>query len=693
MFKNWFRGFRKGSESLDVTEEKIIEQSVCQNESKKSTIQKGDTSETQKDLASNLKQQEQTGHEKVEIAENLNSNKEFQVEKKPKHKAAKKFARYKILYKDKFRDCKNINEVFEVYIKYTDYDDLLDELRLRYISMYLFNTRLTNDRWSITQVKYTLNEFLSRDSKIEESVLEDDTVNEKLYIQLKAYIEDQIPVFQQSKTNINMDGILLSVFSEYGMESIDSDFFLEVLLKVIDDMDLPKVGIKRDDFRDYLKQRILNTKDTQFWKEDEEKIYRCEVTFMARCIEIKTRDFIHIAQKLEEGPIYVGAIPLERYNLFSVYIGDTLFIMNPYDKNRTLSYYEYINNEILEEVNKKIEIINKEISTASSELNEMIKNFLNIMPLNILLDIEYYIAFEHLISFNNFIAKQFLDSNTEQRNVIVDKLKEDVTFYDTLNDFIDGNYAKLVKITGKYINLPKKYHSSVIWKLIRESSVQFISEYWNNEYGIYFEEDIQIITLDEYVDLYCRCLDIPTKNVVTAGAFTYYLMGKDMFPAEVSGNFIECNFYLIDKILQKFEELELEEFENRLTNTQVQKNVIYTINDVDLMNGYEFEQFVSLLFMKMGYMTEMTKGSGDQGMDVIAERNGIKIGIQAKCYSTKVTNKAVQEIFAALNYYDCHKGMVITNNYFTDSALELAESNNIVLWDRDILKIKIEEIF
>ena len=37
--------------------------------------------------------------------------------------------------------------------------------------------------------------------------------------------------------------------------------------------------------------------------------------------------------------------------------------------------------------------------------------------------------------------------------------------------------------------------------------------------------------------------------------------------------------------------------------------------------------------------------------------------------------------------------MVVTNNFFTDSAVELAQSNNIIVWDRDILKFKLEEIF
>ena len=54
---------------------------------------------------------------------------------------------------------------------------------------------------------------------------------------------------------------------------------------------------------------------------------------------------------------------------------------------------------------------------------------------------------------------------------------------------------------------------------------------------------------------------------------------------------------------------------------------------------------------------------------------------------------AIQEAFAGKNYYNCDKVMVITNNYFTSSAIELAKINNVVLWDRNILKEKINELF
>ncbi|MDI9477036.1 MAG: restriction endonuclease [Natronincolaceae bacterium] len=315
------------------------------------------------------------------------------------------------------------------------------------------------------------------------------------------------------------------------------------------------------------------------------------------------------------------------------------------------------------------------------------------MPLNILLDRDNYVAFEYLISFNSFVAKQMLDSNREHREIIINKLDEDTNFYNVIMDFIGDSYKKLVQIAGKYINIPEKYHSSVVWRILRQEAVEFMSNHWNNEYCIYIKDEMQITDLNEYVDAYCKCSDIPTKNIVPVGLLTYYLMKKIMFPADINGNFVECNIYLTDKMLQKIEELELELFENKLINAQVQERMEYSIDDVDLMDGYEFEYFIGLLFTKMGYMVETTKGSGDQGMDIIVEKKGIRIGIQTKCYSNKVTNKAVQEVFASLNHYNCNKGMVITNNYFTDSALELAQSNNIVLWDRDILKKKIGEIF
>lgn len=109
-------------------------------------------------------------------------------------------------------------------------------------------------------------------------------------------------------------------------------------------------------------------------------------------------------------------------------------------------------------------------------------------------------------------------------------------------------------------------------------------------------------------------------------------------------------------------------------------------NDFDMMEGHDFEYFCAQLLRNNGYQNvEVTQGSGDQGIDIIAYRDGIKYGIQCKCYSSDIGNKAVQEVFAGKTYYACHVGVVLTNRYFTKSAVELAEKNGVLLWDRNKL--------
>lgn len=106
----------------------------------------------------------------------------------------------------------------------------------------------------------------------------------------------------------------------------------------------------------------------------------------------------------------------------------------------------------------------------------------------------------------------------------------------------------------------------------------------------------------------------------------------------------------------------------------------------DNMDGLEFEKFCAGLLEKNGYNNiSVTKGSADQGVDIIAFRDGVKYGIQCKCYSSYIGNKAVQEIYAGKHFYHCHVGIVLTNRFFTSSAIELAEQNGIILWDRNKL--------
>lgn len=109
------------------------------------------------------------------------------------------------------------------------------------------------------------------------------------------------------------------------------------------------------------------------------------------------------------------------------------------------------------------------------------------------------------------------------------------------------------------------------------------------------------------------------------------------------------------------------------------------ITSIDLMSGHQFEEYLSILFSKLGYNTQRTKLSGDYGADLILKKNEKTTVVQAKCYSQKVSLKAVQEIVSAISFYQADDGWVVTNNYFTQSAINLAQYNNIQLVDRNKL--------
>lgn len=104
--------------------------------------------------------------------------------------------------------------------------------------------------------------------------------------------------------------------------------------------------------------------------------------------------------------------------------------------------------------------------------------------------------------------------------------------------------------------------------------------------------------------------------------------------------------------------------------------------DVTEMSGVDFENNLADLLKQNGFDSVTgTPKTGDQGADLIAKRNGKTIIIQAKRYAGTVGNKAVQEVIAAINFYNGDEGWVVTNSSFTKSARELANKSRIKLID------------
>ena len=104
------------------------------------------------------------------------------------------------------------------------------------------------------------------------------------------------------------------------------------------------------------------------------------------------------------------------------------------------------------------------------------------------------------------------------------------------------------------------------------------------------------------------------------------------------------------------------------------------------LTGFEFEEYMAQVLKDNGFRhVEVTVECGDQGVDILAVRNGRTYAIQCKNYTDLVGNKAVQEAYAGAQYYGCDIPVVVCPTDFTIPAQELAESTGVELWNGEKL--------
>lgn len=116
------------------------------------------------------------------------------------------------------------------------------------------------------------------------------------------------------------------------------------------------------------------------------------------------------------------------------------------------------------------------------------------------------------------------------------------------------------------------------------------------------------------------------------------------------------------------------------------------LTDLELVSGYEFEHILAEILSRVDGEAQVTKASGDQGVDVVWFRESETVGIQAKAYDKKnpVGNSAVQEIYTGATVrnseYEIDTAAVVTTSRYTNSAREAAANSDVTLYGRKQLE-------
>ena len=250
-------------------------------------------------------------------------------------------------------------------------------------------------------------------------------------------------------------------------------------------------------------------------------------------------------------------------------------------------------------------------------------------------------------------------------------------------------FCILIQTKAAKLNLP--ISSCSIYLALRDITVTTIGQDWEKQFPEF--KRLKTKQARYYIEKYIQIDDYDPDSPELFYRFVNYLKYRKAFDEKKTfyENYKSVQYeYHWKKDTQSIKK-KVKNIEKILNDAEENSKKIVTIDDIDMMTGEEFEKFLGEYFASKGYTTEVTKLSGDQGIDVIIKKRGKRIGIQAKCYSGSVGNSAVQEAVGGKAFYSLDKVMVITNSHFTPSAVNLAKSNDVILWDRDMLMIKINE--
>jgi protein-disulfide isomerase-like protein with CxxC motif len=105
------------------------------------------------------------------------------------------------------------------------------------------------------------------------------------------------------------------------------------------------------------------------------------------------------------------------------------------------------------------------------------------------------------------------------------------------------------------------------------------------------------------------------------------------------------------------------------------------VKDISALSGLEFEKHVAETYSRLGYRVQVTKASGDAGVDVIAEMGAERLAIQTKQYAGSVGNDSVQQAFTGKTIYNCTGAVVVCSSTFTSAAQAAARATNVELID------------
>ncbi len=108
-------------------------------------------------------------------------------------------------------------------------------------------------------------------------------------------------------------------------------------------------------------------------------------------------------------------------------------------------------------------------------------------------------------------------------------------------------------------------------------------------------------------------------------------------------------------------------------------------NDVK-QTDMNFINYCASLLAQNGFQNiQITKPSPYYDIDILACKNGQTYAIRCMNESQVISENLIRKTLSGQNSYKCVYGVVMTNQYITESVASVAGRLNILIWDRGAL--------
>lgn len=106
---------------------------------------------------------------------------------------------------------------------------------------------------------------------------------------------------------------------------------------------------------------------------------------------------------------------------------------------------------------------------------------------------------------------------------------------------------------------------------------------------------------------------------------------------------------------------------------------------IDVLDLAQYQKYIGALLTRQGFNLRTPEGSFNLGVDLIAEKDKSRYAVQIKRQASPISGAIVNDLEREKHRYGCDRSMIISNNYFTDDAVERAGPSGCTLIDREKL--------